>query len=41
MMWRPFKWNDRRKILPWVADSSDNSYPIWEIFGATQRSTYF
>ena len=29
------------KILPWVADSSDNSYPVWEIFGATQRSTYF
>ena len=29
------------KILPWVADSSENSYPVWEIFGATQRSTYF
>ncbi len=29
------------KILPWVADSADNSYPVWENFGATQRSTYF
>ena len=28
------------KSLPWVTDSSDNSYPVWEIFGATQVLTF-
>jgi hypothetical protein len=31
--------NDR--ILPWVEDVQDDSYPVWDDYNAVQRSTYF
>ena len=27
--------------LPWVADIEEEGYPVWEDYGAVQRSTYF
>ena len=29
------------RILPWVEDTQDDSYPVWEDYNAVQRSTYF
>ena len=29
------------RILPWVEDSEDEGYPVWEDYNAAQRSTYF
>ena len=29
------------RVLPWVEDTQDDSYPVWEDYNAVQRSTYF
>jgi len=29
------------RILPWVEDSSSVDYPVWDDYGAVQRSAYF
>ena len=29
------------RILPWVEDVEENGYPVWQDYGAVQRSTYF
>ena len=29
------------RILPWVEDIEEDGYPVWEDYGAVQRSTYF
>ena len=30
-----------QNILPWVEDSQEEGYPVWEDYEAVQRSTYF
>ena len=30
-----------QNILPWVEDSEEEGYPVWEDYEAVQRSTYF
>ena len=29
------------RVLPWVEDIEEDGYPVWEDYGAVQRSTYF
>ena len=29
------------RTLPWVSDIEEEGYPVWEDYGAVQRSTYF